>query len=85
MLVPATLALHAHEPVLQPPAAKIGFELSTHEPRNPPPLLPQLGEQFAVMAFDHAVENRFFWAVTLIATPDTTASGLRTWTQNRGT
>ena len=38
---------------IQPPAAETGFEFIAQELRNPPPLLSQLGEKFAVVTFDH--------------------------------
>ena len=60
--------------MLQPPAAKSGFELIAHEPGNSPTLLLQVREERALMALDHIVEHRLFWAVTHIATLDFAAS-----------
>jgi hypothetical protein len=75
--MPTALTLHPDEPVLQPPTAKIGFELIAHEPGNSPTLLVQMREERVLMAFDHIVERRFFRTMT--AHSDARLGRQQTW------
>ena len=85
VLMPATLALHAHEPMLQSSTAKIRLKLIANEPGDSPALPLPMSEERALMALNYIVEHRVLRAVTRIATRNVATGSIGTGALNTGT